>query len=174
MRSIGDPDELEEERRLAYVGITRAEQRLHLSHAASRNLYGSNQYNPPSRFLDEIPAELVDEEESTASRRRSSSGGGQGRWNQSRDWKVDQAMSAGGRRESLGTGIADPTPAARATTGAHEIGLKVGDDVTHSSWGDGVIILIEGQGEKAEAVVRFPSVGEKRVLLSWTPLERVT
>ncbi len=173
MRSIGDPEELEEERRLAYVGITRAEQRLHLTHAASRNLYGSNQYNPPSRFLDEIPSELVDEEESTASRRRSSSRRGQDRWDQTREWKVDQAMRAGGRRESLGTGIAAPVPASRKTTGAHEIGLKVGDDVQHSTWGEGVIILIEGQGEKAEAVVRFPSVGEKRVLLSWTPLEKI-
>ncbi len=173
MRSIGDPEELEEERRLAYVGITRAEQRLHVTHAASRNLYGSNQYNPPSRFLDEIPAELIDEEESTASRRRSSSRRGRDRWDETREWKVDQAMRSGGRRESLGTGIANPTPSARTTTGAHEIGLRVGDDVKHSTWGEGVIILIEGQGEKAEAVVRFPSVGEKRVLLSWTPLEKV-
>ena len=172
MRSIGDPEELEEERRLAYVGITRAEQRLHLTHAASRNLYGSNQYNPPSRFLDEIPSALVDEEESTASRRRSSSRRGQDRWDATREFKVDQAMR-GGNRESLGTGIANPTPAARKSTGAHEIGLKVGDDVMHSTWGEGVIILIEGQGEKAEAVVRFPSVGEKRVLLSWTPLEKI-
>ncbi len=77
------------------------------------------------------------------------------------------------RRESLGTGIANPSPAARTTTGAHEIGLSVGDGVMHSTWGEGVIILIEGQGEKAEAVVRFPSVGEKRVLLSWTPLEKI-
>ena len=173
MRSIGDPEELEEERRLAYVGITRAEQRLHVTHAASRNLYGSNQYNPPSRFLDEIPTELVDEEESTASTRRSSSRRGQDRWDSTREWKVDQAMRAGGRRESLGTGIAAPAQAGRKTTGAHEIGLKVGDDVKHSTWGEGVIILIEGQGEKAEAVVRFPSVGEKRVLLSWTPLEKM-
>jgi len=172
MRSIGDPEELEEERRLAYVGITRAEQRLHLTHAASRNLYGSNQYNPPSRFLDEIPVELVDEVESTASQRRSSSRRGQDRWDSTREWKVDQAMS-GGRRDSLGTGIANPAPAGRKTTGAHEIGLKVGDDVMHSTWGEGVIIMIEGQGEKAEAVVRFPSVGEKRVLLSWTPLEKI-
>ncbi len=96
MRSVGDPEELEEERRLAYVGITRAEQRLHLSHAASRNLYGSNQYNPPSRFLDEIPAELIDEEESTAQRRRSSSRRGQDRWDSTREWKVDQALRAGG------------------------------------------------------------------------------
>ena len=60
MRSMGEPDELEEERRLAYVGLTRAQQRLHLTHAWSRMLFGSTQYNPPSRFLDEIPAELVE------------------------------------------------------------------------------------------------------------------
>ncbi|MFM7477389.1 MAG: 3'-5' exonuclease, partial [Microcystis aeruginosa] len=58
-RSMGDPSELEEERRLAYVGITRARERLLLSHSWSRNLYGTTQYNPPSRFLDEIPAALV-------------------------------------------------------------------------------------------------------------------
>ena len=72
MRSIGDSEELEEERRLAYVGITRAEQRLYVTHAASRTLFGATQYNPPSRFLDEIPAELVSEVEGTASRRRRS------------------------------------------------------------------------------------------------------
>src|SRR3546814_397015 len=59
LRSIGEPDELEEERRLAYVALTRAQERLYLSHAWSRTLYGGTQYNPPSRFLDEIPAELV-------------------------------------------------------------------------------------------------------------------
>jgi len=170
MRSIGDPEELEEERRLAYVGITRAEQRLHLTHAASRNLYGSNQYNPPSRFLDEIPAELVDEEESTASRRRSGTRRGQDRWAEHREVRVERAMAAG---QSLGTGIAAPKTPGRKSTGAHELGLKVGDDVMHTTWGEGVIIMVEGQGDNAEAVVRFPSVGEKRVLLSWTPLEKI-
>ena len=63
VRSLGDPDELEEERRLAYVGITRAEERLYLTHAWSRMLFGSTQYNPPSRFLDEIPDELMVEAE---------------------------------------------------------------------------------------------------------------
>ena len=58
LRSLSEPDELEEERRLAYVGITRARERLYLTHAWSRTLFGSTQYNPPSRFLDEIPAEL--------------------------------------------------------------------------------------------------------------------
>ncbi|MDP6659379.1 MAG: 3'-5' exonuclease, partial [Candidatus Poseidoniia archaeon] len=61
MRSLGDPDQLEEERRLAYVGITRARQRLHLSHARCRMLHGQTQYNPPSRFLEEIPDGLVRE-----------------------------------------------------------------------------------------------------------------
>src|SRR5437763_4022972 len=60
MRSLGDPKELEEERRLAYVGITRAEQRLHLSRAVVRSAWGSPPYNPPSRFLDDVPAELVE------------------------------------------------------------------------------------------------------------------
>ena len=63
LRSIGEPDQLEEERRLAYVGITRARERLYLSHAWSRTLYGSTQYNPPSRFLDEIPEHLVEQVE---------------------------------------------------------------------------------------------------------------
>src|SRR5690606_38330953 len=68
LRAIGEPDELEEERRLAYVGITRARENLFLTHAWSRTLHGSTQYNPPSRFLDEIPANLV--EEVGGSRRR--------------------------------------------------------------------------------------------------------
>ena len=180
MRSIGDPEELEEERRLAYVGITRAEQRLYLTHASSRNLYGGTQYNPPSRFLDEIPAELVNEIEGTASRRRRSSSSGASRWAEHREARVEAAMRAGGgggdggeRRRSLGTDIAKPTAPARSRSGAHEIGLRVGDDVRHSTWGEGVILLIEGEGEKAEAVVRFPSVGEKRVMLSWAPLEKI-
>src|SRR5207248_4309177 len=61
IRALTEPEELEEERRLAYVGITRARERLYLSHAWSRTLFGSTQYNPPSRFLDEIPVELVEQ-----------------------------------------------------------------------------------------------------------------
>ena len=92
VRSLGDPDELEEERRLCYVGITRAEQRLYLCHAWSRMMFGSTDYRPPSRFLDEIPAELMmvigDEEKR---------GKGLGRH---RDSVVAAAMRRqGGRRE---------------------------------------------------------------------------
>ena len=78
MRSLGEPRELEEERRLAYVGITRAMERLHISHAWSRMLHGTTQYNPPSRFLDEIPDGLVTEAEGSRKRRKSSSFGSSG------------------------------------------------------------------------------------------------
>src|SRR5690606_2066153 len=78
LRSLTEPDQLEEERRLAYVGITRARRRLYLTHAWSRTLFGGTQYNPPSRFLDEIPSELVHDVEGhrRASRRGRTYGGG--------------------------------------------------------------------------------------------------
>ncbi|MDW3220821.1 MAG: 3'-5' exonuclease [Acidimicrobiales bacterium] len=166
IRALGEPHELEEERRLAYVGITRAMQRLHLTSAWSRMLHGTTQYNPPSRFLDEIPAELVEEVGGArmlrSRKERSSYGGGHGgdrqRVGASREHIVEQAISAG----------AGPTP-----SGADTMGLRIGDDVRHSQWGEGVIIDIEGSGDKAEASVHFPSVGEKRLLLSWAPLEKI-
>jgi DNA helicase-2/ATP-dependent DNA helicase PcrA len=170
LRSIGEPEELEEERRLAYVALTRAQERLYLTHAWSRTLYGGTQYNPPSRFLDEIPARLVQAiEQRRASRggRTYGSGGGGSygagarRMADGRDRIVDQAIAAGSR----GTGP--------AKHGAEALGLKVGDDVVHASFGEGVILLIEGQGEKAEVVIRFPSKGEKRLLLSWAPLKKL-
>jgi DNA helicase-2/ATP-dependent DNA helicase PcrA len=165
LRSIGEPDELEEERRLAYVGITRAQQRLYLTHAWCRTLFGSTQYNPPSRFLDEIPEHLV-EVVGEGRRRRGRSDGSSGwfgsggssssRISQNREHIVERAM----------------TPSGPMLRGADRLGLKVGDDVTHSSWGEGVILDIIGEGDKAEAVVRFPSVGEKRLLLAWAPLSK--
>jgi DNA helicase-2/ATP-dependent DNA helicase PcrA len=158
VRSLGDPDELEEERRLCYVGITRAEQRLYLCHAWSRMMFGTTDYRPPSRFLDEIPGHLlmpVGEQE-----RR---GRGFGRH---RDTVVAAAMRR--RNDDDATNVS--TTGAR---GAEHLDLKVGDDVRHEKFGDGVIVDIEGTGDKAEAVVRFPDVGEKRLLLAWAPLQRV-
>ncbi len=161
VRSLGDPDELEEERRLCYVGITRAEQRLYLCHAWSRMMFGSTDYRPPSRFLDEIPAELMmvigDEE------RR---GKGLGRH---RDAVVAAAMRH--QRSPVGGPPVSGSPA--GARGADQIGLHVGDDVTHERFGEGVILDIEGSGDKAEAIVRFRDVGEKRLLLVWAPLTRV-
>ena len=64
-------------------------------------------------------------------------------------------------------------PAPPSPTGAHELGFRVGDDVEHTKWGEGVILHMEGQGDKTEAIVRFPDVGEKRLLLSWAPITKV-
>jgi DNA helicase-2/ATP-dependent DNA helicase PcrA len=174
LRSLGEPTELEEERRLAYVGITRARELLHVSSAWSRMIFGSTQYNPPSRFLDEIPAELVTE---VGGQRRGSSGG----------WRSSSSGAGGGSafgsdtdgrvwggrqrvvESAIRAGRATPAP----TSGAEKLGLKVGDDVRHQKWGEGVILEIEGVGDKTEAVVRFPGTGEKRLLLSWAPLEKL-
>jgi DNA helicase II / ATP-dependent DNA helicase PcrA len=182
LRSLTEPDELEEERRLAYVGITRAMERLHLSHAWARTLYGATQYNPPSRFFDEIPAELTEVVESErraarmtrseASRDRWSGGGwtggtstwgggagaGGSRRDAARERQVDGALGASG----------GPTQGS-----AQGLALRVGDDVRHRTFGDGVVQAVEGSGSKAEVVVHFAGVGEKRLLLSWAPLEKM-
>jgi DNA helicase-2/ATP-dependent DNA helicase PcrA len=188
LRSIGDPDQLEEERRLAYVGITRARERLYLSHAWSRTLYGSTQYNPPSRFLDEIPEGLVEVVEGgrRGSRRTAGAGAasygsrsyGSGRSGGDGATDVPTGRTFGGRgadweqhRERLVESALRPTPP--TPTGADQIGLKAGDDVRHNTFGEGVIQRIEGEGEKAVAVVHFADSGEKQLLLSWAPLERL-
>ncbi|HLT16248.1 MAG TPA: DNA helicase PcrA [Acidimicrobiales bacterium] len=185
LRAIGDPDELEEERRLAYVALTRAQDRLYLSHAWSRTLYGGTQYNPPSRFLDEIPEHLVQAiEQRRASRGGRTygaggydSGGGyggagygsRGRGSSAnRDRMVEAALRAGRRPTSQGGTGTGP-----ARHGAEQLGIKVGDDVVHASFGEGVVLSLHGEGDKAEIVIRFPSVGEKRLLLSWAPLKKL-
>ena len=161
-RALTEPAELEEERRLCYVGITRAERQLYLSHAWCRSLYGATAYNPPSRFLSEVPEDLItDDPASRSSSGRSSmrSGG----W-ESTSWRPRGRDTAEARATR---------PAPPKSSGAHLLGFKVGDDVRHGKWGEGVVLDIEGSGDKTEAVVRFPEVGEKRLLLAWAPLERV-
>ena len=165
IRSLGEPHELEEERRLAYVGITRAMRRLTLVHAWSRLLYGSRQYNPPSRFLKEIPAELVQTQDGARMlrsryRSRSDTERTLDRRSANRDEIVDRAVESGRR----------PAP---SPSGAEGLGLRVGDDVRHAKWGEGVIVDITGSGDDAEASVRFPGEGEKRLLLSWAPLQKI-
>ena len=194
LRSIGDPDELEEERRLAYVGITRARERLHLTHAWARTMFGSTQYNPPSRFLDEIPPQLVTVVQGDRRSSRSGSGGGSGAsygrtpgsygssggsggssWGRrSTDDEWSGSVIGGGGRsrrdESIESALKPPPP---APSGADQIGLQVGDDVSHGKFGAGVITAIEGSGDKAEAVVHFRGIGEKRLLLAWAPLTKI-
>jgi DNA helicase-2/ATP-dependent DNA helicase PcrA len=173
LRSLTEPDQLEEERRLAYVGITRARRRLYLTHAWSRTLFGGTQYNPPSRFLDEIPTDLVRDVEGhrRASRSGRVYGGGGGGW-RSGSTGGDRALrvSAGKDRIVEGAMASSRKP---SRSGAEGLGLKVGDDVRHNVFGEGVILDLSGSGDKTEAVVRFREVGEKRLLLSWAPLEKL-
>jgi DNA helicase II / ATP-dependent DNA helicase PcrA len=173
LRSLTEPDQLEEERRLAYVGITRARQRLYLTHAWSRTLFGGTQYNPSSRFLDEIPAGLVtviDGNRRASRSGRSSSGDG---------YRSSYGGSGYGRGDSrVGAGrerIVDSAMKSRfpSRSGADGLGLKIGDDVRHNKFGEGVILDLSGSGEKAEARVRFRDAGEKTLLLSWAPLEKI-
>ena len=177
-RSLFDPESLEEERRLAYVGITRAMQKLHLTSAWSRMMHGQTQYNPPSRFLDEIPSELIEEIGGTRmlrSRRDRSGGGRTYGGGGGSDIPTGRTFGGGDREQHTDDVVEAALAAANKPTpsGAESMGLKVGDDVRHNQWGEGVITDIEGTGDKAEASVYFPSVGEKRLLLSWAPLEKI-
>jgi DNA helicase-2/ATP-dependent DNA helicase PcrA len=177
LRSLSEPDELEEERRLAYVGITRAQRHLYMSCAWSRTLWGSTQYNPPSRFLKEIPERLVSDQEGTRRRgaeagstwggRVWSGGGAGGRLDDDTDGRV---FGRGAHRDRVVDSALRSAPV--KTTGAESLGLRIGEDVVHGKWGEGVVIDLSGEGDKTEVTVRFPSVGEKRLLLAWSPLKR--
>jgi DNA helicase-2/ATP-dependent DNA helicase PcrA len=170
LRTLGEPDQLEEERRLAYVGITRARRRLFLSSAWARMLHGSTQYNPPSRFLDEIPEELV--QEVGESRRKRGSYGEGATWGSDAGWsprRWSDSDSVGSGRERVVEGVINKP----SQSGAHERGIRTGDDVLHAKWGEGVVLDIKGSGDKTEATVRFPDVGEKVLLLAWAPLEKI-
>jgi len=164
LRALGEPRELEEERRLAYVGITRARERLYMTHAWCRTLWGTTQYNPPSRFLEEIPEELTRQAQNSTGGRRARGGGGIPARGSGVEAARSHMVEAALRRGS--------TRSERRNQGAAALGLKPGDDVVHVKWGEGVVLEVGGDGEDAEAVIRFPSVGEKRLLLSLAPIKR--
>ncbi len=163
-RSLANPEEMEEERRLAYVGITRAREVLHVSHAESRSLYGNTQYNPPSRFLDEVPDELFRKEGRVkafgAGRReeRESRWGNRSFSDEFTDRQVDAAIAAGKRNE--------PTPQGTITD------FRVGEDVVHPTFGEGVIIDLNVGRGRTEATIRFRDKGTKTLDLAWAPLRR--
>ncbi len=149
-QTLGEPDELEEERRLCYVGVTRARERLYLTHTWSRMLFGSIQQSFPSRFLKEIPEQLIQD--------------------------VAEGVVIGAGRGFAGGGGGDGrypgSQAAGATSGAERLGLARGDAVVHARFGQGVVLDLQGDGDDARATIRFPDYGEKRFLLALSPLER--
>ena len=152
MRSLGDPKELEEERRLAYVGITRARQRLYLTRSMMRSAWGSPAFNPPSRFLDEIPEEVVQWEREEPENTPISSGG----WGSSPS-SSSAALKLGDR--VIGTGPV--------------VSLSAGDRVTHQKFGLGTVVSTAGVGDKADATIDFGSSGVKRLLLRYAPVEKL-
>jgi DNA helicase II / ATP-dependent DNA helicase PcrA len=164
-RSLGEPAEMAEERRLAYVGITRARQRLYLSRAVARTAWGAPTYNPPSRFLDEVPAEHV-------------------RWSGA----VDSRPFTGYPDEQPGGRYADhgyrARPRVRTSSGpALSFGakklerpvpqLQIGDRVNHDGFGMGTVIALRGVAEKAQAEIDFGSLGAKWLVLRFAPLQKL-
>jgi DNA helicase-2/ATP-dependent DNA helicase PcrA len=148
VRALGDNKELEEERRLAYVGITRARERLHLSRAIVRSGWGSPQYNPASRFLDEIPADLLDWQRTETTGMRSAS--------------TPAVATLAGR------------PGVRSPGNRPMISLHSGERVSHDSFGLGTVVRVEGEGDKVMAHVDFGTdTGVKRLLLRYAPLEKL-
>ncbi len=148
LRSLGEPEALEEERRLCYVGITRARERLYLCHAWRRTLYGATDYYSASRFLSEIPDELVH--------------------------AIGMERTRGEGPEAHREAVVDAALRAGSTSKPAMPAIRVGDDVVHETFGEGVVLDVEGGGDSAEAVVRFRDVGEKRLLLAWAPLRRLS
>ena len=140
-RSIADPDGLEEERRLCYVGITRAKQTLFISHAEQRRMHGSDNYAQPSRFISEIPDEYIEEIRPRVQVSR----------------PMRSARPSPRRRTATGVG--------------NELGIRLGQRVRHKKFGDGVILNCEGQGAHARVEVNFESAGTKWLVLSYANLD---
>ena len=165
-RANEDMDELEEERRLAYVGITRAEQTLYLMNANQRVLYGKTNYNRPSRFISEIDAELLDY---TGIARKANT-------------SFNASYKSGGF--SSGTSMSDalhqrkaiinPAVTHNTTTTAQTATAdwKIGDTAIHRKWGEGMVLGVSGTGKNMELKINFPEVGMKRLLAAMAPIEK--
>ncbi len=192
-RAFADTEEMEEERRLAYVGITRAERRLYLTSARSRTLFGRTAMNAPSRFLEEIPAELKEVTGNGGSR----IGGG---WGSSWSGGAGAARSGayegspsygdrggigGGRSTSeSGLGAGAPTGvtasgSARSANAPLPIGdrptdYSAGEKVSHNKWGIGTVVSVKGTDENTELQIAFPApVGIKKLLARFAPITKV-
>lgn len=166
-RSLGDQPELEEERRLAYVGVTRARERLYISRAVVRSAWGAPSHNPGSRFLDELPVDLVDWRRTEAA---------QTRWGRP-DLAAGSAArlgapTAAGRRNFSAAAVRADA-AARAKPAREIPSLEPGDRVLHDSFGMGTVVALEGVADKAVASIDFGSEGVKRLLLRYAPVEKL-
>lgn len=188
-RAFMDNEELEEERRLAYVGITRAEKQLFLSCARMRTLFGRTTANMPSRFLEEIPEELKEDTQMAHDRYRRGGGSNVGGSYAGRGFGGGGGSNFGGGRSvdlslSGSTASAQAAPKGRVTmttggssrpaaaSGSGE--FKAGDKVAHGKWGTGTIVAVKGSGNDMELQIAFPApVGVKRLLAGFAPITKV-
>jgi len=159
-RSMIDDEEMEEERRLAYVGITRAEKELYLTNAHMRTLYGQTNFNPISRFVTEIPEDLI---EGIEVAKRSMYG----------------SRFSGVSKRSIkfaDDNVRKPLPKKAGkitTTGAENVEWKVADKVVHEKWGVGTVVKVKGTGDNTELDVAFPApTGIKRLLAKFAPITK--
>ena len=149
MRALGDPTELSEERRLAYVGITRARQRLYLSRAKVRSSWGQPMLNPESRFLREIPEDLI-------------------------NWRrVDAPSSAPSAPVSTGRFAANARPAPGKARNRPVITLEPGDRVSHDKYGLGRVEEVSGAGESAMSLIDFGSAGRVKLMHNHAPVQKL-
>ncbi|GHV96893.1 DNA helicase [Lactobacillus nasalidis] len=156
-----DPNQLEEERRLAYVGITRAREELYLTSAYTRMMYGSKQYNAQSRFIGEIKDEDLDIEASSAPKTSTSF------------LDLDRVPFAKKSPSSRPAKPVHRASKAAGAVGAEKKGWHPGDQVEHKSWGKGVVIKVTGSGEDMELDIAFASKGTKRLLAAFAPIKKI-
>ncbi|KQL51432.1 ATP-dependent DNA helicase PcrA [Heyndrickxia shackletonii] len=150
-RSLMEEAEMEEERRLAYVGITRAEQELFLTNAAMRTLFGRTNMNPVSRFINEIPEDLLE--------------------GLNKEVKPQTSPFGSGQKRPVSRPVSRPIP---TSTGANDLEWKVGDKAEHKKWGIGTVVSVKGKDKSIELDIAFPSpVGIKRLLAEFAPIQKV-
>lgn len=159
-RALMEDDQLEEERRLAYVGITRAKRELFLTNAYSRMMYGRMQNNPPSRFLEEINQDDLDIENSVPI-------------TFSNDNYQTQTAPFANADERARAQVYTPKVKPAGAVGAEKKGWNVGDQVEHKSWGKGVVTKVNGKGEDMELDIAFSGKGIKRLLAAFAPIKKV-
>ncbi|PRH76495.1 DNA helicase PcrA [Streptomyces solincola] len=157
MRALGQTKELEEERRLAYVGITRARERLYLTRSTMRSAWGQPSYNPPSRFLEEIPGAYLEWKRTGAKAAPAGPVSG-----------IASSLSSSRSRSAGPSGFAT-----RRTTDKPVIALTVGDRVTHDQFGLGTVLAVTGTGGDAQATIDFGDEKPKRLLLRYAPVEKL-
>lgn len=170
-RAIEDADELEEERRLAYVGITRAEQILFLTNANTRTLFGKTSYNRPTRFIREIDDELI-QYQGLARPVNSSFGV---KYSKEQPTQFGQGMSlqqALQARKSNSQSQVTAQLQALNTNNSHETSWEIGDVATHKKWGDGTVLEVSGSGKTQELKINFPGIGLKKLLASVAPISK--